>query len=292
MQHRTLPLAAGLALLPLLASSCTRYGFDRQEIGLRHDAETDVLELLVVSHGLRATGEKSAGVVAADAAGARHVILLGWPLEFPLDEIEAELAVSDDPLAARTLAFVQGISVAEAGAWAGEDGCLSLFQRIRVPSASEGLALANEALNRACLEEDEVEDVSRKFGARAGELFAAHIREGKPWFALEGGALVVRAPISDEGAARFLEDLLRMVADEDEPLLSFAPALTALSVAEGVATLTFGPGEEGWIRVRQETPGDEDAPLPPPPGIALLSAPPTEIAQFVAGAARAGAARK
>jgi hypothetical protein len=280
--HENLRLAAGTALLALLSCACTRYGFERQEIGLHHDAPTDAVELVVVSHGLLETEAASASVVAEVAGGKRHVILVDWPFEFPLDEMEEELRGSADPLAARALRFVQGIAVAEAGVWVDQEGERSLYQRISLPHASEGLALLNEWINRSCLEEKSSESIARQWGAASGELFAAHVGAGKSWFSFEEGALVLHVPISPDGAARSLEELLRGVADEDEPLLSFAPALTALSVADGVATLTFGPDASGWVRLRLELSKDKSAqPWVPPPGFPLLVAPPPEIARFL-----------
>ena len=286
MQIQGFRLAACTALLALVSSACTSYGFARQDIGLRHDAESDAVELMVVSHDLLETSASSAATLAEVAAGKRLVILVDWPFEFPLDQMEDSLRDSADPLAPRALAFLQGIAVEEAGVWAGPEGERSLYQRLSIPHASQGLALINEWINRTSLEQETGESIARKWGPRTGELFEAHVRAGKSWLALEQGALVLRAPLGPDGAARALEELLREVKGEegDASLLWLAEALTAFSVADGVATLTFGPGEDGWIRLRPvPTPAAVEKRWAPAQGAPLPAEPPPGIARFLAG---------
>lgn len=281
MQIQGFRLAAGAALLALATSACTTYDFERQELGLHHDAKTDAVDLVLVSHGLYETMGDSSEAIAADAAGARHVILVGFPFEFPLDKMEEALRTEEDPLAARALAFVQGITVVKAGAWAGEGGEPALYQRISIPHAAEGMALLNEWFNRVCLEEKLQAGVEQEWGARSAELFEAHVLAGKSWAALEDGKLVVRIPMDPEGAARCLAGVLR---EGDYSTLWFADALSALSVEDGVVTLTFAPDEDGWIRLRTEFPHQEARkPWAPGQGTTLPTAPPSEIASFLAG---------
>jgi hypothetical protein len=280
MQIQGFRRAASMALLALATSSCTTYGFEKQDLGLRHDVKADTVELVVVSRGLYETMGYSAERIAQDAAGARHVILMDFPFEFPLDKMQEDLRTSPDPLATRALAFLQGITVVKAGAWADPGGEPALFQRISIPHAAEGLALLSEWINRLCLEEEFQADMKKDWDARSAELFGAHVRAGKSWAALEEGKLVVRIPMSPEGAARCLEEVLRT----DDSVLWFAHALSALSIEDGVATLTFAPDEDGWIRLRPEFPHkDARKPWAPTQGTTLPTAPPSEIASFLAG---------
>jgi hypothetical protein len=275
--------------LTLVLASCVSYDFRRQDLAFRHDAETDVLEVLVVSHGLRETGRESADAARADAAGARHVILLGWPFEFDLDELEGEGGgepIPDEglaPLVPRLLAWTPGVTVAEARMWVDADGGTSLLQRFRVAHASEGVALLNDAINAECLRLESWTKAARDSDARTGELWEAHVRAGRPWVELAGGGIVVRLPASPAGAARGLASL----AGDVEGFAAIADALSAVSVAGGEAVLTFAPDRTGWVRVRgPEKVEDEPKPLAPPEGVELGGAP-REVLELLAAPRRA-----
>ncbi len=274
--QRLLPL--WVALVAWLATSCTSYSFERQVAGLRHDEESDVLELVLVSQGLRANGNDSARVLASDAAGNRHMVLLGWPMEFDLEALEESLALRDDPLAPRLLEFVRGIAVVEAGAWSDPDAGLMLYQRFRIARASEGLALASEAFNRSILgDENAVENAEKTLGKRSAELLLDHASTGQSWLSFEDGALVVRAPVSAEGAARSLQRMLEIAGDDDGILHEFALAVSALRVADGVAEMVFGTNPDGWIRISAAFREIKGTRMPPPQGLALLQGPPEDV---------------
>jgi len=266
-----------LAALAALSAACASYDFERQDVAFRHLPETDTLELIVVSHGLLETGRESGGEVAADAEGARHVILFGWPFEFDLPDIEESLVGADPaehPLAERAAVWLSGIEVDSAVVWSDEDGKSSLYQRLRVPHASEGLALLSELINAECVKDAEWENLPPTFDARTRELFEAHARGGVPWAAFERRGLVVRLPGSPAAAARFLAEAVEV---GDEGVKALAAALTELSVADGVIELAFLPDATGWVRLTlRRKPGEDDKPLSLPES-ARLGAPPRDV---------------
>ena len=271
--------AACAGLLALVSSACATYGFVRQDIGLRHDPESDVLEVLVVSQGLLEHSFASAESIAEDAAGARHVILFGWPFEFDLPELEHQVASSRHPLAPRTLALLEGIEVVDSGVFGPQEGPFSLYQRVSIPRASELLALINETLNTASLEEGEAADYAERFGAASGELLLEHAQAGRSWAAFDAGALVVRIPMSPAGGARAVQQLAK---SPDASLKPLAAALTELALADGVATFTFGPDDGGWIRVRPVPERKSGAkPLAAPAGLAFSAEPPEWVVAFL-----------
>ncbi len=283
---------AVLAVASLALASCADFDFVEQDVLLKHDAESDDLEVLLVYAGVFRPDEKeldvSASRVTQDAEGYRHFIFLGWPWEFNLPEIQESLAEqiaeNDDPLAQRALDWMTEIAVEESGLFRREGGELCLYQRARVPKVNEGLALLNEAFNRAIVAEAEDGSVREELelpDEATEKLWVAHARAGKPWLAFEEGALVGRVPVSPHGAARGLHVLLD-VAGEDEsgafPRL-FEP-LTEFLVRDDLATFRFGPGDDGWIRFAFENAEKEyrkelTAELVSR-GVKILEEPPTE----------------
>jgi hypothetical protein len=270
-------------LCALALASCTSYEFRRQDLAFRHDSATDVLELIVVDHGLLSTGSTSGKQVAENSAGARHVILLGWPFEFDLAELEDDLRdAADDgkPFAARALAWLPGVDVDEAALWRNAEGELSLYRRISIARASEGLALLSEVINAHCAKAESWHAVARDWDAASGALWQEHVMAGRSWASFADGGLVVRVPVSAAGAARALGQAMRQ---SDDGLLPLAEALTSLAVADGVATLAFLPDDSGWVRLHPVRPVPDDAKvLAWPEGAELRPAPSAVLAMLAA----------
>lgn len=249
---------AVLATAALALASCADYGFTEQDLLLRHEAEEDRLEVLFVYAGVFLSDEKkldeSASRVAQDAEGFRHFIVLGWPWEFNLPQLQEslaeEIAESDDELAQRALAWIVGITVEESGLFRRDCGELCLYQEVSIPKVSEGLALFNDLVNRE-IAETTMADLREGLDlpdAATAELWMVKARAGKPWIAFDQGALVLQVPVSPLGAARGLQVLLKTASEDESGMFQrlFEP-LAEFSIANNLATLRYGPGTEGWI---------------------------------------------
>lgn len=242
---------AGLgALAGLLLCACTTFDFTDQQILLRHDADEDVLEMVIAYEGLKASDRKGTDVVDAIRGGRPHFILMGWPWEFDLPAILEEEKESEDELVQRALAFMAEIRVAEVQLFS-DNGRLCLLQRIIVPDVSKGLAILNDAANRAILEAERKEgglggSNFEDMDERTVELWVRHAREGRSWALFDGGALVVTVPLSAEGAARVLAEVAQ--AEDDEGLSQVFDSLTELFVTGDEVRLRFTAGDDGWLR--------------------------------------------
>lgn len=291
-------LAASLLLCcgVLGLASCTAYEFDRQHVVLRHTQEEDSLELLVVSLGLRAPRDSSSSIekasrqVEEDGAGYPHVILLGWPWEFDLPEIQAELGETlqtapregeeaVDPvlaeLAERCSTLLAGVEVLEAGPLV-HGGRAGLYQRLRIADASDWVALANDVIAYWIRRTE----ASGGFGdwvlswadSATKEEWLRWAGNREPWILLDDGALRLRAPVSPAASASLLRGVLEWSEGSDGAVGQLFAPLTGLQVSGGVGELVFGPAPDGTIPFlfdfdraggkRLEAPGGE---LPAPP---------------------------
>jgi hypothetical protein len=266
-------------LLAFLLAACTSYEFVDQDILLLHDAETDELSLVLIHEALRENTGDSQKEIAKDAEGARHIILIGWPWEFDMADLEQELADDEeDSLAPRLLEFVRGFRVVDSGLFLRDDSELCLYQHVSFQNASAGLELMDEAINRTLLEEeaDGLEDWNWDAGSK--ELWIERARSGGRWAFFEDGGLVVSLPMTPRGAASLLGKLINETSTEIGELTS---ALTSLTIEQDLCTLRFEPGEDGWIRFHVHHEGnaeekrievDEEAGIPSEPASVFIRA--------------------
>lgn len=240
------------ALGTMLLASCTSFEFQRQQILLRYEPETDVLDALLVYEGV---GANKANEIAEDAAklaliagGRRHFVLLGWPFEFDLEDLVEDLD-PEDTLAESFRAFVPDIHVVAVGFARGEEDELCLIQRVRIDHASTGLRLVDQALNRVILREEEREPGSwtREFApdAKMAELWLERARAGGSWIRFDGRAIVVSLPTTAREAALSLRKIL-----ETRDFVGISQGLTAVEISGAEARLRFDPAEDGWIQLR------------------------------------------
>ena len=260
-------------LVALLASSCASFQFEHQEIQLRHDAEGDALDVLLIYEALHAHGEKADELqVGLDALegivrGHRHFIVLDWPWEADLDDLDPE--EMEGELEERFLAYVPRVSLQQKGFFRDDEGRLGLYQHLRFESVSELVELANEALNESLREEAEDGIVGEELGwldDPTRRLWAEHAKEGRAWFGLRGGALEISGPLSPAAAAKILSGMLAQSAKaaEDpgasELLVQLFRPMTALHLEDQRAILRYDPDEDGLIVFRFARPGWEHEP--------------------------------
>jgi len=247
----SLPRVLGVAALCLLGACDLE--FPEQEVRLRHDAEADTLDVLFVYLGVTTPTsqdealEKGRAVAERVLGGRREFMLLDWPFNFDLDREYPE----GEELAAGVRAAIDRVRLERVGAFLDGEGRLCGYQHFRVDRVSAALAEANRQIDEAALRGLE----SGELGARelpwfdAGEerAWRDFVASPTPWVSLEEGRLVVRLPVTEEGAARFLEVLAETVREQAGEDPDFTEVLlsnvTGLQVADGVATLRIGSPE-------------------------------------------------
>ncbi|MFN0006741.1 MAG: hypothetical protein ACKVXR_02445 [Planctomycetota bacterium] len=140
-----------LAPVPALFAACAPIRYSSQEVILRHRAEPDTLDVLILYEGIQAQrqdGDKDGIDVTSRfagrvALGKREFMLVDWPIHLDLEEIVEELAKIDssteDPWSAwkrEGLEHMEGVHVVASGLYAGDEGRVSLYQHFRVERCS------------------------------------------------------------------------------------------------------------------------------------------------------------
>jgi hypothetical protein len=242
-------------LLPLLLAlgSCAPFHFERQRIFLRHDAEADTLDLLLVFENVSAVKsdprvltkaeQESLTAIRQVAWGGRRFLFLDWPFDLDLDGLARKAAAGEwprppgDDLARRLLARALDIQVRAARLIEDPAGQVGLVQRVRVAHASEVLVLLNEMVTWATQDDD--------WGGSGGPARRAWAAAGGTWVAFQpDGSLAVACPVSPEEAAAFARAGLD---PELDALVQLLGGLSRLEIEDHVLHLAFDPRPDGWI---------------------------------------------
>lgn len=258
---------ASLAALCTLATACSPFEFEAQELVLRHDSEGDSLELGIVYEGL-SCGDQGMDPLAASVeamqrmlAGDRYFVLLGWPFVFDLESSQVAIGPEQLPteLDERAKSLTRSLEVTDAVLFDDQQGRLCAVQRLRLAHASSSIATLNDWLNFIAIEPlKETAAEEQDLDARTRDLVLDHARSGKPWVLLVRGGFEVRVPMSNALAARQLADLAAH-PDADSLQTRGAAAdllasLSEVSFADELLVLRFLPDEEGRVVFRFHLP--------------------------------------
>jgi hypothetical protein len=269
-------------LATLLCASCTSFEFQRQQILLRYQPESDVLDMLLVYEDVGANkadqADEDAETLARIAGGRRHFVLMDWPFDFDLEKILEDDLDPEDTLAERFRAFSGGIQVLGAAFARGAEDELCLVQRARIGNISSGLRLLDQLLNRWILAE-EAQDPGAWTEEFAGdqpmaELWLSRARGNGSWARFDAGSLAVSLPTTSRQAALSLAGLME---GADEDLIQLSHALSTLQITGEEARLTFVPAADGWIHFsftfeeREPWPVEEELGEREPPALAPLA---------------------
>jgi hypothetical protein len=278
----------GAVVLATVALAFGCLAFEEQILTVRYDADQDRLTLVIDYRGLYAETEDAKGtafyqrdVQEAEAQLDRAVVnrtvaLFGnWPLALDLPELRANGVPEDwaEPLIrARINRFVQGVSILNAGFYRDAAGRPCGMQVVTMEEATEGLALANEFLNRQIRSAL----VQRLRGGAGDEVTSqipgylmGYVERGHKWIELGGGSVVLNLPFSDSMPDDDRRQLLGHVflATEDEVSAEpkqFADRLgnTVLLAREGDVLKATYEAKDGVIRLRaRESAGGASAEL-------------------------------
>ncbi len=255
--HGTQSVRNGLlgAALSLLAS-CGSFSFESQRLALRAHPDADAVEVLIVSEGVVADGERPHDLQRAVAAlgaivdGRRRFVLLGWPFEIDLDD--ADLPEDVPEIAARVAAYASGVRVLGAGLERDGDR-LVLHQHLRLERAGEAFALLNDGWNELLLEIDRTGDLADDLGHAMAARWVARARQGHAWVSLGDEGLALHVPASPADAAWLLRGWTRGQAAAVERGVDLGRALETLGAVElagDVLTLRFPPDEDGVVDLK------------------------------------------
>src|SRR5690606_25947183 len=222
--HRLLlPLFVLIVLLP----ACD-VEFRRQEVRLRHDPGTDVVDLLLV-HGELVSDDPENGADAVERllGGGREFIIGEWPLHVPLDSFEERaretLAGADAEPLARSLAegvlfLSERLTLVDAGLLEDEGGRLGGWQHFRLREATAVFDRLNGMIDAQVLAADEAGDfaLGEDVDERTIALWVDRARDGGGWFGLQDDRLVIEVPASRAVLRRGLASFLAGLAEEGD----------------------------------------------------------------------------
>jgi len=249
--------ALGLGLFAAVLCGGCDVEFPNQEIRWRYDTEADALDVLIVYRGVTTPAaseealDKGQAVADRILGGRREFMLMDWPFLFDLDADPKE----SEPLAAELRAAYDRVQLVAAGAFQDEDQRLCAYQHFRMTEVSHVLdgfnhligAQAATALDEGDLGPDDLP----WFDEGEVEAWRGFIADRRPWIALEQGRLVLRAPITEAGAARALDAIVHQQDDED---FGFFANLSGITVADGVAEFAVGhvEGADTVVRLHRD----------------------------------------
>lgn len=200
----------GCVLLVLWACAV----FQGQRITLFHDVPGDELLLVIHYDGIHEQRGNGNGKLQIEQfVREGEILFLDWPLHLPTGEARKMIAAGGDLTSLpRTRALVRYLlehgSVTFLGSYRDFDGRVGAAQLVRVPGAREFVRLANQALDEALIETQEVEAGWSQTRAR----MLGEASTGAQWITLDGHAVRLSAPVHpDEWAylkARGLSEVL------------------------------------------------------------------------------------
>ena len=252
-----------LLLVVLLLAACRSFEVQRQQIFLRYEPESDVLDAVLVSEGVGAHGSKdvddTAKAVGSMGRGRRHFMVWDWPFEVDLDSAIA--SSKDKPLdradpraefASQFLEYERNISVVDARFLLDDAHArrLCLLQRFRFEHAARVLHLIDVALNASLLQDSSRKEAVLTGDARTDERMLARARAGGSWARFDGKELEVTVPMSAEYAARQLGEYSKRLQASDRDwavLAQIFDSLHSIRVTGEELVLRFAPEEDGWI---------------------------------------------
>lgn len=264
-----------------LLAGCAPIRYSAEEVLLRHDAEADTLEVLILYEGIQANpqdGGKDGLAVAEEfssrvALGRREFMIFDWPLHLDLEGLVGDLANvpedATDPWSAwkrEGLVHLGAIRVVASGYYAGEKDSLSLYQRFRVERASRLVEWFDRAL-RIWIDEARAQGtLDKKMPVLAPETRAAWVElaaaKGR-WLRLADGGIEVKLPMSPTDAAGVFAVVLGPgwsdVEDVKGPA-AFAAALTEIEIGSGHLRLAW-KAKDGVLALRLAGPKEYDGSL-------------------------------
>jgi len=228
-------------------AGCVPIRAANQEIRLRHDADHDTLEALILYDGIQA--EPQSGFFGSDdgvrrglefiqnaLARRREFVLFGWldlDLEKPFPELSPEEAEDWGKFKEEATQCSSLVSVASSGLLRGPDGRLGLFQEVRIREVSRLVHLANlgiwswidEAVRRSWFDESSMHDVD----ASTRRMWADLARERRPVLTLDARGFAIEFPMSASSATRMLAEASRDASKDPGFARSLASFLSSLS---------------------------------------------------------------
>ncbi len=222
-----------LALAVSLIASCSTIESCRDEIWVRHDAETDRLDILLVSEGISANAEPRAALdLARRILQGDRLIYGGWLFVFDLDDPDAFKSLDD------YLVF-QNVRVVAAEAYLDSEGRLSWAQHFCIRHASTVVGRVNSLLREMVLEEFEEE--TSEDSAMELQVLRAFLDDETNVLTLQGAQLEVRVPMQPSEAWRIEQDL------KNGRGLGGLQGVTSWHITDGTIRWTFGePEEKEW----------------------------------------------
>jgi hypothetical protein len=250
---------AGLAFALLAACAPIRYA--SQDVVLRHEAESDTLDVLILYEGIQAQPQKQLfqpatdgieeglGFVRSVLAQRRQLVLNGlhFDLDMPLERPESE--GTQATLVQETENCLRHVRVERSGFFRGEEGRLGLYQHVRVREAHRLVALANLAFAYAIeekVQEGRFEDSTPWLDAETRASWIALARDRRPVFTLGTRGLEVELPMTAGNAAELLSAMTRESAESREAAQRFATllsSLTEISIADDKVRLRWDQRE-------------------------------------------------
>jgi hypothetical protein len=266
----------------LLCSACKSVQFTEQSIFVRHDADRDLAEVLIVYQGLhpsRSTGiifgesdapeqdppdpenqpftaaqvRKGHETVSRIAAGKRIFVLGIWFSDVDLDSPRHAPVTAKGRGRTEEDVFQDGISVRGSGIFLNQEDQLCAFQVLRIPRVKLGLRLLNQELNEAILnmaDSGNFEENFTLFDERTRELWIQEAQQGVPWITPHAGGVRVSFPATPRTAARLLAGALTGISEAEDVQVAqtwaaLASCVAGMEITDEHVTFDFRPGKGG-----------------------------------------------
>ena len=272
--HRTIWLAL-LGGFALLLVGCD-VGIRGQDIEIRHDVESDSLELLIVTWGLYASGnlDKARDQLRSGLDGDRVIWIPRWGIHDNLDSGTED----EDPV---TRAVRSSVDLVKSFLFEDENGELCVLQHFRFRDLGLALEWVNREWSRSVLEElakaeeeeeeeEEEQEAERKdagdpeggkeaeedndepsFDLESRAMWIAAAQRGHRWVDVREGRLMVRLPVTAATAHSFRDELIDDVMDDPASLTWIGQHLLyleELEIGDRETRLVFSAPSDGVAR--------------------------------------------
>ncbi len=168
-----------------------------QRIGIHYDAAKDELRILIHYDGIHDSGNQQFGDGAGqltEAIADGNILIMDWPLHFPLKKIVAAAADQNLPQEVRDFVDLlpKSVEVTALGWYRDPQERIGGAQLVTVRNAKTFIAKANAAISAGILQmpAGEPEEIRRSVA-----LIRKAAKDGHTWLSLDGYSLKVSLPV-------------------------------------------------------------------------------------------------
>ena len=206
-----------LGMLALACSSCVE--FEQQDVWFRYDEKADTLRMFTVYGGLFNGADLDDPSEYLDEAmrelvpvmAGRRAYFFNNLLEYSAEFLRYQSSNVADA-ADRSLAqlLLDNVSIKSGKFFLNAEGKLCNYQFLEVKNASKLVKAINAFFNRKCVKGGPPRELSKA----SGKLWLKAAAADHQWLTLDGGAVMVRIPLTEEDFLKFKRDVGKDVGEK------------------------------------------------------------------------------